>query len=58
MISYGGLLKIKHKELNLDNAEDEDLIKANDEEISDEEEKANSIMAIWNFEKQNYFLKK
>jgi len=58
MISYGGLLKIKHKELNLDNAEDGDLIKTNDEEISDEEEKANSIMAIWNFEKQNYFLKK
>ncbi|WP_420494488.1 protein rep (plasmid) [Macrococcus psychrotolerans] len=57
MISYGGLLKIKHKELNLDNAEDGNLIQTGDEKISDEEEKANSIMAIWNYEKQNYFLK-
>ncbi len=58
MISYGGLLKIKHKELNLDNAEDGDLIQTSDEEISEEEEKANSIMAIWNFEKENYYLQK
>ena len=57
MISYGGLLKIKHKELNLDNAEDGDLIKTNDEEISDEEEKANSIIAMWNWERRNYFIK-
>ena len=57
MISYGGLLKIKHKELNLDNAEDGNLIQTGEEKISDEEEKANSIMAIWNYEKQNYFLK-
>ncbi|WP_354680666.1 protein rep, partial (plasmid) [Macrococcoides caseolyticum] len=48
MISYGGLLKIKHKELNLDNAEDGNLIQTGEEKISDEEEKANSIMAIWN----------
>lgn len=58
MISYGGLLKIKHKELNLDNVEDGNLIQTGEEKISDEEEKANSIMAIWNYEKQNYFLKK
>jgi len=57
MISYGGLLKIKHKELNLGNAEDGNLIQTGEEKISDEEEKANSIMAIWNYEKQNYFLK-
>lgn len=57
MISYGGLLKIKHKELNLDNAEDGNLVQTGEEKISDEEEKANSIMAIWNYEKQNYFLK-
>lgn len=57
MISYGGLLKIKHKELNLDNVEDGNLIQTGEEKISDEEEKANSIMAIWNYEKQNYFLK-
>lgn len=57
MIAYGGLLKIKHKELNLDNAEDGNLIQTGEEKISENEEKANSIMAIWNYRKQNYFLK-
>ena len=52
MLSYGGLLKQKHKILNLDDAEDGNLINT-----SNEEEKAHSITAIWNFEKQNYFLK-
>ena len=28
-----------------------------EDKITDEEEKAYSITAIWNFEKQNYFLK-
>ncbi|MEJ7532571.1 protein rep [Staphylococcus hominis] len=58
MLSYGGLLKQKHKILNLDDAENGDLIKTSDDEtITEEEEKAHSITAIWNFEKQNYFLK-
>ena len=58
MLSYGGLLKQKHKLLNLDDAENGDLIKTSDDEtITKEEEKAHSITAIWNFEKQNYFLK-
>ena len=58
MLSYGGLLKKKHKILNLDDAEDGNLIKTSDDEMTtDEEEKAHSITAIWNFEKQNYFLK-
>ena len=58
MLSYGGLLKKKHKILNLDDAEDGNLIKTSDDEMTtDEEEKARSITAIWNFEKQNYFLK-
>src|SRR5699024_396640 len=48
MLSYGGLLKQKHKILNLDDDEDK---------TTDEEEKAHSITAIWNFEKQNYYLK-
>ncbi len=52
MLSYGGLLKQKHKILNLDDDEDGNLINT-----SDEEEKAHSITAIWNFEKQNYYLK-
>ncbi|WP_256092617.1 protein rep, partial [Staphylococcus equorum] len=58
MLSYGGLLKQKHKILNLDDAEDGNLINTSDEDkITDEEEKAHSITAIWNFEKQNYYLK-
>jgi plasmid rolling circle replication initiator protein Rep len=58
MLSYGGLLKQKHKVLNLDDAEDGNLIKTSDDDkTTDEEEKAHSITAIWNFEKQNYFLK-
>ncbi|HEH8174811.1 TPA: protein rep [Staphylococcus aureus] len=58
MLSYGGLLKQKHKILNLDDAEDGNLIQTSDDELAtEEEEKAHSITAIWNFEKQNYFLK-
>ena len=44
--------------LNLDDAEDGNLINTSDEDkTTDEEEKAHSITAIWNFEKQNYYLK-
>ena len=51
MLSYGGLLKQKHKILNLDDAEDGNLINTSDEDkTTDEEEKAHSITAIWNFE--------
>src|SRR5699024_5955986 len=58
MLSYGGLLKQKHKILNLDDAEDLYLINISDEDKrTDEEEKAHSITSIWNFEKQNYYLK-
>src|SRR5699024_761316 len=58
MLSYGGLLKQKHKILNLDDVEDGNLINTSDEDkTTDEEEKAHSITAIWNFEKQNYYLK-
>lgn len=59
MISYGGLLKEKHKILNLDDVEDGDLINTSDEEkISETEAEANSIIAIWNFQKQNYYLQR
>jgi len=55
MLSYGGLLKQKHKTLNL---EDGNLINTSDEDkIADEEEQPYSITIIWNFEKQNYYLK-
>jgi plasmid rolling circle replication initiator protein Rep len=47
MLSYGGLLKQKHKILNLDDAEDGNLINTSDEDkTTDEEEKAHSITAI------------
>lgn len=57
MISYGGLLKEKHKILNLDDVEDGDLINTSDDEkVTENEEEANSIIAIWNFQKHNYYL--
>ncbi|WP_436884490.1 protein rep [Staphylococcus arlettae] len=58
MLSYGGLLKQKHKILNLDDSEDGNLINTSDEKITEEEQKAHSIMAIWNYQKQNYYIKK
>lgn len=57
LISYGGLLKEIHKELNLDDAEDGDLIKV-DGEDEKAEEAAYKITAMWNWERQNYYLKK
>src|SRR5690625_563269 len=55
LISYGGLLKEIHKELNLDDAEDGDLIHTDDEEKADED--GVSIIAMWNWERKNYFIK-
>ncbi|HCY8983589.1 TPA: protein rep [Staphylococcus aureus] len=47
MLSYGGLLKQKHKILNLDDAEEGNLIQTSDEEkTTEEEQKAHSITAI------------
>ncbi|WP_407813640.1 protein rep, partial [Staphylococcus aureus] len=44
MLSYGGLLKQKHKILNLDDAEEGNLIQTSDEEkTTEEEQKAHSI---------------
>lgn len=55
LISYGGLLKEIHKELNLDDVEDGDLI-----HIDDDEKKANedaySIIAVWNWQRRNYYI--
>ncbi|KAH19023.1 protein rep, partial [Staphylococcus aureus] len=58
MLSYGGLLKQKHKILNLDDSEDGNLINTSDEKTTEEEQKAHSIMTIWNYQKQNYYIKK
>lgn len=40
MLSYGGLLKQKHKILNLDDAEDGNLINTSDEDKTTDEEKS------------------
>lgn len=56
MISYGGLLKDVHKELNLDDAEDGDLVHV--DENDQVQERAYSVVAFWNWEKQNYYLNK
>src|SRR5699024_8055643 len=56
LISYGGLLKEIHKKLNLDDAEDGDLIHADDEQEKADEE-GFSIVAMWNWERRNYFIK-
>lgn len=55
MIAYGGLLKKVHKQLNLDDVEEGDLVRVDDED-SDIEEKAYSIVARWNWKAQNYFI--
>lgn len=56
LISYGGLLKKVHKELNLDNVEDGDLVHV-DEEEKEINENAYSVVAYWNWERENYFIK-
>lgn len=58
LISYGGALKTAHKKLNLDDNEVGNLINTSDDEISESESQANSIIAIFNYEKQNYYIKK
>lgn len=56
-IAYGGLLKELHKELNLDNPEDGNLVQTGDEE-EQIGETAYSVVAQWNWERENYFKKK
>ena len=55
LISYGGLLKAIHKELNLDDAEDGDLIHIDDEtdEIANG---AVEVMAYWHVGLNNYVI--
>lgn len=55
LISYGGLLKQIHKELNLDDVEDGDLVHAEDEE-DEALEDAYTITAIWNWKRSKYYL--
>lgn len=55
LISYGGLLKEVHKELHMDEVDDEeaDLIHTDEDEA---EEVAYSIVAIWNWQKKKYLI--
>lgn len=55
LISYGGLLKEIHKKLNIDDTEEGDLIHTDDDEKADED--GFSIIAMWNWERQNYYIK-
>ena len=55
LISYGGLLKEIHKELNLDDAEDGDLVHTDDEDKASQD--GYSIVAVWNWERRNYYIK-
>lgn len=56
LLSYGGLLKEIHKQFNLDDVEDGDLIHTDDEE-DEASENAYSIVALWNWERRNYYIK-
>ncbi|UQF15374.1 protein rep (plasmid) [Enterococcus faecalis] len=57
LIAYGGLLKIIQKELNLADAEDEkaDLIHTGEE--IDGEETEREVVATWDKQRKNYFIK-
>lgn len=54
LVSYGGLLKEIHKQLNLDDLEDGDLVKIDEE--SDVQGTAYSIVARWNWNLRNYYI--
>src|SRR5699024_2188685 len=54
-ILYGGLLNEIHEELNLDDAYDDDLLYADDEEKADED--GFSIIAMWKWERKIYVFK-
>lgn len=57
LIGYGGLLREIHRELNLDDAEDGNLTNLSDD-YTEAIETGHSIFAVWNFERQNYFIKR
>ena len=57
LISYGGSLKEIHKKLNLDDAEDGDLVRTSEEE-KEVDENAYSIIAVWNWQRKNYYIVK
>ncbi|HGW3477079.1 TPA: protein rep, partial [Enterococcus faecium] len=58
LFSYGGLLKKIRKELQLADVEDEksDLIETDSEDDKDATT-GEEIVAYWNWERKNYFIK-
>lgn len=57
LISYGGILKQIHADLNLDNAEDGDLIQVSDDDSDDIANSAFEVMAYWHVGLKNYLIK-
>ena len=57
LISYGGILKKIHAELNLDNAEDGDLIQVGEEDPDEIANAAFEVMAYWHVGLKNYMIK-
>ena len=56
LISYGGLFKIIRKEFQLDDVEEDDLLTTDSEE-DNEATTGREIVAYWNWERKNYFIK-
>ena len=57
LISYGGILKTIHAELNLDNSEDGDLIKVGEDDPDDIANAAFEVMAYWHVGLKQYMVK-
>ena len=57
MLSYGGLLKQKHKLLNLDDAEEGNLIQTSDEEKRPKKNKKPIQLRLFGILKTKLFLK-
>lgn len=56
LISYGGILKEIHKELNLSDVEDGDLIHI-DDEVEEIANGTTDVMAYWHVGLKNYVIK-
>lgn len=55
LVSYGGIMKQLHKELNLDDAENGDLIHTGDDEVANA---IGEVMAYWHYGVKNYVIGK
>lgn len=55
-LGFGGIFKDIRKELQLDDVEDGDLVNTSDDDKT-ETSKADVIVAYWNYDRGNYFIK-